>query len=237
MKSANFNGWSRPLGYSEASVKTASHSVLGLLMLAAGTASAAITAFPFERYQVILDRNPFGSPPPMEAAAPPPVDPAQSFARNLRLTTIVELDDGSIKVGFVDNRNGKSYLLAAGESENNIEVVSATWKDDEAVLKSGAEMVVVKLSSSEVRDVSAPRTIQAAPAPSARATYEERRRARAAPPPPEPPPQPKYTGEELTRHLQEYQLEVIRQGLPPLPLPLTPEMDAKLVSEGILPPR
>ncbi len=237
MKSANFNGWARKLEYSQLPVKIASQMMSCLLTLAAGTASAAVTAFPFERYQVILDRKPFGAPPPMEAAAPPPVDPAQSFARNLRLTTIVELDDGSIKVGFVDNRNGKSYLLAAGESENNIEVVSASWKDDEAVLKSGAEMVVVKLSSSEVRDVSGARTIQAPPATVARATYEERRRARAAPPPPEPPPQPKYTGEELTRHLQEYQLEVIRQGLPPLPLPLTPEMDAKLVSEGILPPR
>jgi len=31
-------------------------------------------------------------------------------------------------------------------------------------------------------------------------------------------------------------MEVIRQGLPPLPIPLTPEMDAQLVSEGVLPP-
>ena len=52
----------------------------------------------------------------------------------------------------------------------------------------------------------------------------------------EPPPQPKYTGEELEKHLKEYQMEVIRQGLPPLPIPLTPDMDDQLVKEGVLPP-
>ena len=50
------------------------------------------------------------------------------------------------------------------------------------------------------------------------------------------PIEPKYTGEELTEHLYNYQMEVIRQGLPPLPIPLTPEQDAQLVAEGYLPP-
>ena len=49
----------------------------------------------------------------------------------------------------------------------------------------------------------------------------------------QPPPEPKMTGPELEKHLQNYQLEVIRQGLPPLPIPLTPEMDAQLVAESI----
>jgi hypothetical protein len=72
----------------------------------------------------------------------------------------------------------------------------------------------------------------------ARPDYTTRRRMRAAPePPPPPPPEPKYTGEELQKHLENYQLEVIRQGLPPLPIPFTPEMDRKLVEEGILPPQ
>ena len=46
-----------------------------------------------------------------------------------------------------------------------------------------------------------------------------------------------YTGEELEKHLNEYQMDVIRQGLPPLPIPLTPEMDQQLVNEGVLPPQ
>ena len=49
-------------------------------------------------------------------------------------------------------------------------------------------------------------------------------------------PKPIYTGEELERHLQDYQMEVIRQGLPPLPVQLTPDRDAQLVAEGLLPP-
>ena len=52
----------------------------------------------------------------------------------------------------------------------------------------------------------------------------------------QPPPTPKYTGEELEKHLNEYQMEVIRQGMPPLPVQLSPDRDAQLVAEGFLPP-
>jgi hypothetical protein len=44
--------------------------------------------------------------------------------------------------------------------------------------------------------------------------------------------------QDLQKHLQEYQMDLIRSGGakgPPLPLPLTPEMDQKLVDEGVLP--
>ena len=49
----------------------------------------------------------------------------------------------------------------------------------------------------------------------------------------------RLTGEVLQKHLQEYQMELIRAGGakgPPLAIPLTPEMDAQLVKEGVLPP-
>ena len=41
---------------------------------------------------------------------------------------------------------------------------------------------------------------------------------------------------EVRENLREYQMEVIRSGMPPLPIPLTEEMDAQLVAEGVLPP-
>ena len=47
---------------------------------------------------------------------------------------------------------------------------------------------------------------------------------------------PGLSGEELQKHLQEIQMDAIRKGLPPLPIPLTKEMDDKLVSEGVIPP-
>lgn len=37
--------------------------------------------------------------------------------------------------------------------------------------------------------------------------------------------------------LQQYQMNTIRSGMPPLPIPLTQEMDDQLVKEGILPPK
>ena len=62
-------------------------------------------------------------------------------------------------------------------------------------------------------------------------------------PPPKKPPQPKLSPEEQRRrreevraNLQNYQMEVIRSGMPPLPIPLTKEMDDQLVAEGVLPP-
>jgi hypothetical protein len=61
-------------------------------------------------------------------------------------------------------------------------------------------------------------------------------------PPPEK-PQPQLSPEEQARrraeireNLQQYQMEVIRSGMPPLPIPLTKEMDDQLVEEGVLPP-
>ena len=48
--------------------------------------------------------------------------------------------------------------------------------------------------------------------------------------------QPLITGEQLEKQLQQYQMDLIRQGKPPMPIPLTPEMDKKLVEEGVLPP-
>jgi len=49
-------------------------------------------------------------------------------------------------------------------------------------------------------------------------------------------PDGKMSGEQLEKHLKEYQMEAIRKGLKPLPIPLTKEMDDQLVSEGVLPP-
>lgn len=44
-----------------------------------------------------------------------------------------------------------------------------------------------------------------------------------------------YKAVEIEKHLLEYQMEVIRQGLPALPIPLPPEQEAQLIKEGHLP--
>jgi hypothetical protein len=47
---------------------------------------------------------------------------------------------------------------------------------------------------------------------------------------------PPLQGTEMEHQLQEYQMQAIREGREPLPIPLTPEIDQQLVNEGVLPP-
>lgn len=210
------------------------------ILLAIGlTISASWAATPsFDRYRIILDRKPFGDPPP-EPTRPPPtvVSPEQSFARTIRLSALYEVEGGQLRVGLVNTRNNDSFFLSVGESYDGIELVSASFEDEEAVLRSGSEMAVIKLKDGVVEPITQQQHQERTRA--RQTSYEERRRARQealerrrA----EPPPEPRLTGAELEQHLKEYQMEVIRQGLPPLPIPLTEEMDRQLVEEGVLPP-
>lgn len=238
-----------------------------LLVPVLSAAAFASSAFPgpaagddgFNRYQIILTRMPFGdAPPPAGAPEAAPLPPAESFAKNLRICSITQPEGQPIKVGLVDTQTQSTFLLRVGEEQEGISLVSANLEQEEAVLKKGAEIVLIKLAEGPSEALSQNQLARrlARDTPSNRAaSYQERRRQRreerlararelaaqrmearqqrqqqqAASP-------PRYTGEELRKHLQEYNMEVIRQGLPPLPLELTPEQDAALVAEGILPP-
>lgn len=188
----------------------------------------------FKRYQLILDKQPFGQVPP--EADMVRVEASQSFARNLRLSMLFEGPDGTTRAGIVDNTTQKSYILRIGEPQEGLEMVEADIKASEAMLRKGNEVALFKLEAGAGEPIS--RTEQSA----RQSSYTERRRAllkkleerrKEA----EPPPEPKLTGEALKKHLEQVQMDAIRNGLPPLPLPLTPEMDAQLVSEGVLPPQ
>ncbi len=214
--------------------------MLGLAMTVT-SAWASTTPPPFERYQVILNRKPFGAAPPPPAMEKPPPPRADSFAKSLRLSMIIETDEGDLRVGFVDNRSGRSYMLISGEAQDGIELVSASFEEEEAILRNGEEMALLKLSSGEFQEIAPSDQQSRIEAARNRPSYADRRRqrmeqAQAQQAEAAKPIEPKYTGEELTKHLHEYQMEVIRQGLPPLPIPLTPEQDAQLVAEGYLPP-
>lgn len=221
-------------------------ALLSIALLSAVAASANQPDVDFTRYQIIIDRAPFGALPAAKPeGANPNQPPAPSFAESLRLTMIVEEDGTDFKrIGFVDKRDNRSYTMGVGdEPVNGIVVVSADFDKEEAVFQQGDEMALMKLSSGETQKIVNGQPVStAAPAPPPQAiSYADRRRMRSLqnqpPPAPEPPPQPKYTGEALQKHLSEYKLDVIRQGLPALPIPLTPEEDAQLVKEGVLPPQ
>ena len=214
--------------------------IFSLMACVAFAGSLALGATPgFDRYEVILARKPFGAPPPAPEQVRPPPPKADSFAMSLRLSMILESEDGEIRVGIVDTRNNKSFVLRVGEPQEGYELVSASYEDGEAVLRQGEEMALLDISKSSFEEIAPSEQPQRLDAARTRSSYAERRRARAEQLQREaaqPPPEPKYTGAELERHLSEYQMEVIRQGLPPLPIPLTPEQDDQLVAEGYLPP-
>lgn len=195
----------------------------------------------FSRYQVILNRMPFGAEPSPEAiaaAAAANLPPAESFTKNLKFCGLaLNKLTKAVQVGLYDTAVKKSYLLAEGEQEDGILVVQADFANERALLRKGAEEVWMGMN--QVQTVVAPTRAMPAPA-GARASVG----ARSAPPAPgnvlHPERlKPALTGEALKKHLEQYQMDLIRAGGskgPPLPMQLTPEMDQQLVSEGVLPP-
>lgn len=212
-------------------MKTCSAILILLTAAAAGMASDT----DFGRYQLILDKQPFGQEPPEADIVQVPA--SQSFARNLRLSLLFEGPDGTTRAGIVDNSTKKSYILGIGEPQDGFEMVEADINSSEAMIRKGNEVALFKLEGAAGQPIS--KSEQSA----RQSSYAERRRAllksiqdRRAKLEPAP-PVPELTGEALKKHLEGVQMDAIRNGLPPLPLPLTPEMDAQLVKEGVLPPQ
>lgn len=206
----------------------------------------------FSRYQVILERRPFGHVPVDEPRPEPRPQPAAgpSFVESLRLVAMT-ISQGDIRVGFVDNsaRPVQAYFLFVGEMQDGIIVVSADYDTEMAVLEKdgvrgvlqmgggsssrGAGMLTAGMvperggSSGGGADGRRGRPVRGVISEGRRIRMEEeQRRAEMV---------PELTGAVLDRHLQEYNMQAIREGMPALPIPLTPAQDAQLVAEGVLP--
>jgi hypothetical protein len=150
---------------------------------------------------------------------------------------LFEGPDGTTRAGIIDTASKKSYILRIGEPQDGLEVVEADVKTSEAMVRKDNEVALFKLESGNGAPIS--KSEQS----SRKSSYAERRQAllkkveEKPPPPAEPPAEPTLTGDALQKHLENVQMDAIRNGLPPLPMPLTPEMDAQLVKEGVLPPQ
>jgi hypothetical protein len=210
----------------------------------------------FAKYQPIIDRAPFGATATDTAPGAPVVSPAaEAIARTMRLAMLIFEDDGTVRAGVVNLQTQQTQILTAGEiGEDGMELVEVRADREEAVLRRGTEMVVLKM---EAATESPPRTggrptapgrgSRGGPTPVAgRPTVQpystpaetDKPLVQVVSPhlPTMDPPPPTLQGAELEKHLREYNLQAIRQGMPPLPIPLTPEEDANLVREGVLPP-
>lgn len=229
-----------------------------ILMIAlAGLISRSQAAVDFSRYAPILERRPFSSPVAAEPAAPPPavtVEAPPAFVQHLRMVAITESPAG-VRVGFVNIREKppKTYFLFVGDSDDGILLAEADYDRERALLRKDGEQYWLSMGETTSAPEPAPslpsrspRGVQRAqvtaqPASgeneNARAmSYAERRRLRIEEMRKRAQESRNLSEEEVEKRLREYQMKLIREGKTPLPIPITEEMDAQLVKEGILPP-
>lgn len=285
--------------------------------LAALAAWGVSAAEDFSRYNVILTRKPFGEeivPPPPPAVVVPP---SESVVNKVKMTAVVRDNTGVLRVGIVDLKSNRNYLLGIGESLEGMEIVEADYEKERARLRRGIEDYWVsmyggsnKFEAVGKEEAAPPAVREPVPAPSLprvglppgrlapgaragltgtkgdrdqRLSYALRRLQREAA---RRRAEEAATGEtgkgetrgtnmlaavvrsgqnaptsktagadevslvmqsltnqvelteaEIAQLLQEYQKTLIRSGQTPLPIPLTPETDAQLVEEGVLPPQ
>ena len=138
-----------------------------VLFFAVAMAAAAVhsAAQPFERYQSVIDRKPFG-PEPVNfnpEAAPGSADALaaaggamseeqrtaeeQQLAASVRVSMINVTPSGSVAVGFTDNSANpvENYYLAIGRSQNGWTVKSANPATETVELAKDGVEVKVKL--------------------------------------------------------------------------------------------
>lgn len=228
------------------------------LWLACLGRSASSTEYTLDRYQCIIDRAPFGSAATANAQAAAASAADELAARQYRLTMLVDEGKKGACVGIVDMQTQKSYVLFKGQpTPEGMELKEVRVESEEAIIRIGAETITLKISTSATgTSPNASGTFKGSgysrtrpysgrsfgPAGSSRMTALPARPT----PPPSPvapvivqpaPSQPALQGEELEKHLREYNVQNIRAGGPPLPIQLSPEEDAQLVKEGVLPPQ
>ena len=111
---------------------------MGLLAIAPAECRAASEAS-FDRYGVILERKPFG----LEIVAPPSlaplVPPAESVVNQIRMSAVIRDEGGTLRVGLVDLKSNRNYMLGIGETMDGIEIMEADYSRERARLRRGPE--------------------------------------------------------------------------------------------------
>jgi hypothetical protein len=143
-----------------------------LMSLTVGaTALPAAATDSFDRYQIIMDRKPFGEPPPVQAAPPPPPVETPPWAETYRLCSVYEAEGKKVRVGLLEVKTNKAMILAIGEAQNGIELLSADVGEESATLTKDGQEVTMKLEASKAKPAAAAARKPGAPQPaSARIT-------------------------------------------------------------------
>ena len=123
-----------------------------VLCLTGLNAVTAWSAGGFDRYQIILERKPFGEPPPILDVPPPPEQPVEDppWARTYRLCSVYESNSKRVQVALLDMKTNKPVMLTLGEPPvEGIELISADILDEEAILLKNGQRVTMKLEASK----------------------------------------------------------------------------------------
>lgn len=125
-------------------IKVICAGILTAFILCGGeTALSVVPGHDFLRYQIILDKKPFGEITPSEASQPQ-APLGDVFSKEFEMKAIV--DDGTgVRVGLLDKKTNKSFFLGVGESGEGLQLVSVDYDKEEAVVKKDGETAVVKL--------------------------------------------------------------------------------------------
>ncbi|MDZ4200337.1 MAG: hypothetical protein U1E27_13760 [Kiritimatiellia bacterium] len=240
-------------------------AALVILLGAAVPGHATDSVSDFERYQPIAKRNPFGSPPAPAAPTPAAAASAAQFRMSALVEIVGAVRVGLVDLQTQRSlylRVGESeegIELVSADSSQEQAVIRRGAETLTLRLQEGTPAPAVPVVASPQPPMSGgpPEAVRSRRDQILQQMRERREAARLAaaqtgggsanvPVPPTGAPairtepdghRPRVTGPEMERRLQEYQMEVIRQGLPPLPIPLTEEMDKQLVAEGVLPPQ
>ncbi|MCX7008829.1 MAG: hypothetical protein NTY53_16555 [Kiritimatiellaeota bacterium] len=107
-------------------------SIAVVLVCLAGAASGVV---PFERYQVILDRAPFG----VAATSTQSV----TALKNLRLSALIRMPDGP-RAGFVDGQGKNDFVLRLNEkSENDVELLGVDYAKEQDTIRHEGQLLVL----------------------------------------------------------------------------------------------
>ena len=201
-----------------------------------------------DKYQIIIDRQPFGreliSPEPSvssiksEAEA---IAAAKSAEKELRLCFIFETTKGLIRAGFqnkiVKAGEPKSIMLGVGDTFKGMKLVDVNIQESTATLDRNGVMIMFSLNKPAKNTIGSSKTTSTrkfnsgfrSPNTNDKEVKKEVNVKLTV-------QQQEQRKQEIQESLRQYQMDVIRAGLPPLPVPLTKQMDDQLVAEGVLPP-
>ncbi len=98
----------------------------------------------WNRYQLIVDRSPFGSEP--TEPEKPVVQPNGAFAKQYRLCMLYQNSQGEIRAGLVSKTNNKNWILTEGESEGGLLLLDVRLDEGIAVIQKGSETAQLALA-------------------------------------------------------------------------------------------